>query len=181
MPTGFAFTIVSVALVVTWLPAWPYPSQAVTLLPAGLTKALPADDPIVLAYPYPVAPEDQADLWQAGDRLSFRLVGVYGFVPGAGRRSTVITPLLNPPSLQEFLVREDGLDTLYPAPPPVGQVISQAKIFVARYDVQAVIVDLATLHSRTVAKMFTAALGRPSITTGEFELWNSKIRRRGHQ
>ena len=181
VPAGFAFTIVSVALVVTWLPAWPYPSQAVTLLPAGLTKALPADDPIVLAYPYPVAPEDQADLWQAGARLSFRLVGVYGFVPGSGRRSTVITPLLNPPSLQEFLVREDGLDTLYPAPPPVGQVISQAKIFVARYGVQAVIVDVATLHSRTVAKMFTAALGRPSVTTGEFELWNSKIRRRGHQ
>ena len=149
-PAGFAFTIVCVALVVTWLPTWPYPSQAVTLLPAAVTKALPADNPIILAYPYLLAPEDQANLWQAGARLSFRLFGVYGFVPGVGHRATTIPPLLNPPAVQEFLVGEDGLrrcfpanPQFYPLPPPLDQVVKQTRVFVARHDVQAVLVDVA--------------------------------------
>ena len=82
LTTACAFTVVALVLVLTWLPTWPYPTQAVMTLPAGVTKALPTENPIVLAYPYPVAPEDQAYLWQAVARFSFRLLGVYGRVPG---------------------------------------------------------------------------------------------------
>ncbi len=81
LTTACAFTVVALVLVLTWLPTWPYPTQAVMTLPAGVTKALPTENPIVLAYPYPVAPEDQAYLWQAVARFSFRLLGVYGRVP----------------------------------------------------------------------------------------------------
>ena len=188
LPVAFAFTVVSVALVVTWLPTWPYPSQAVNLLPVAVTKAIPAGNPIILAYPYPIAPEDQANLWQAGARRSFRLFGVYGFVAGVGRRSTTIPPLLNPPAVQEYLVGEDGVRRFYPANPqfyPVSpsldQVVSQTRIFVARYGVQAVLVDLAAPHGRTVADMFTTALGQPVVTSGQFDLWNLQKRPRSHQ
>jgi len=178
MPVGFAFAAVFAALVVTWLPTWPYPSATVPLLPASVTKALPADNPLVLAYPYPIAPEDQANLWQADAHLSFRLFGVYGFVPGVGGRSTTIPPLLSPPGVQEFLVEEDGIrrfypgnKEFYPASPPLDQVVKQARILSHRYGIQAVLVDLSAPHGRTVTEMFITALGQPSVTGGQFDLW----------
>jgi hypothetical protein len=171
LPAGFAFTVVAVAFVVTWLPTWPYPSQSVTPLPAAVAKALPSDNPIILTYPYPAAPEDQANLWQANARMAFRLVGVYGFVPGIGGRATVSPPLLSPAGVQEFLVGEYGQGGFYPAPPPLHQVVSQTRIFVPRWDVKAVLVDLAAPRGRTVADMFTAAFGQPVVKSGHFELW----------
>jgi len=171
LPVAVAFAVVSVAIVVTWLPTWPYPSQGLTPLPAAVTKALPDDDPIILSYPYPAAPEDRANLWQATARLSFRLVGVYGFVPGIGGRATISPPLLSPPGVQEFLVGEYGSGGFYPAPPPVDQVIRQTRVFVSRWDVKAVLCDVSAPRGRTVADMFIAAFGQPAVKSGHFDLW----------
>jgi hypothetical protein len=170
-------TVVFLVVVVTWLPTWPYPTQAVKMLPTAVTRTLPGDDPLVLTYPYPVSPEDQAYLWQAGARFSFRLLGVYGLVPGFERRATYLPPLLSPPAVQEFLVANDGFtNAYYPAPPPLKRVVSQTRIFVARWDVKAVIVNLAAPRGRTVADMFAAAFGRPVVTSGQFDLWTFERR-----
>ncbi len=166
-----AFCLVSVVLVVTWLPTWPYPSQPVTVLPVAVTRVLPSGNPIILSYPYPVFPEDRAFLWQAGAQFSFRLLGVYGRVPGPDLRASTIPPLLNPPAVQEYLVAEDGLSDYYPAPPPLKQVVGQTRIFAARQDVRGVLVDLAAPHGKTVAQIFTDALGQPLVTSGQFVLW----------
>jgi hypothetical protein len=170
---GGAFTVVVLVLIITWLPAWPYSSQVVRTLPRTVTKVLPDDNPIVLTYPYPVAPEDQAYLWQAADRFSFRLLGVYGRVRGFDNRATYLSPLLKPPGLEEFLVAEDDLKgpTYYPSPPPLNQVVNQARMFVSNEDVKAVLVDLAAPHAITIVSMFTAAFGQPQVTSGEFQLW----------
>jgi hypothetical protein len=163
-------TIVLLVVVVTWLPMWPYRTQVVKMLPATLTKALPVNA-LVLTYPYPVSPEDQAYLWQAGARFSFRLLGMYGLVPGIGGRATELPPLLDPPAPQEFLVAADGLTKYYPAPPSLKVVVSQTRILVSRWDIRAVIVDLADPRGTTVANMFSVAFRKPTVRSGQFDLW----------
>jgi len=174
-PVASAFTIVSVVLVVTWLPKWPYASQTVTMLPRAVTNAITGANPLVLTYPYTVAPEDQAYLWQAGARFSFRLLGAYGRMPGSDLRATYLPPLLGPPAVQQFLVGEDGLRAYYPPSPPIKQVVIQTRIFLARHDVNAVLVDLDAPHGTNVAEMFTLALGQSSVTSGRFDLWTVQL------
>jgi hypothetical protein len=159
-----------VVLVGSWLPAWPYPSQAVRMLPTVLTRALPSGDPVVLTYPYLADPEDRALLWQAEGHFSFRLLGNYGIAPDSHGRATNVPPLLGPPAVQEFLVEQDNSEW-YPPPPPLGRVIAETRVFVRRYDVRAVIVDLTAPHATTVANMLAKAFGPNSLTVGGFELW----------
>ena len=111
-------------------------------------------------------------MWQAGARFSFRLLGLYGLVPGFEGRATYLPPLLDPPAVQEYLVAADGLASgYYPAPPPLKRVVSQIRVFVSRWNVKAVILSLDSPHGPPVANVFTAAFGQPTVTSGQFDLW----------
>lgn len=167
-----ALAAVSLAVVVTWLPAWPYASQSVQKLPPAVVATLPADDPLVLTYPYPLPEHDSAMLWQAEAGFPFRLSGAYAWVPQHDGRPTGQAPLLHPYAVQEYLDAEESWPYLrYPAPSPNVAIAAQVKIFVARQHVDAVVVNLSARNAGKVANTFSAAFGRPELISGGFALW----------
>ena len=163
-----AFVVVGV----TWLPAWPYSSQSVQKLPPTIVRALPAGDPLVLTYPYPEEFDDNAMLWQAESGFPFRLSGVYAMVPQHDGRPGAQAPLLHPAAVQEYLDAEEAGSTLwYPRPPPNIDMVTQARDFVVRQHVDAVLLDVHTTNAAKVAATFSAAFGPPKLTSDGFELW----------
>jgi hypothetical protein len=168
---NMALAVVCVVVVVTWLPAWPFPTQSVESLPSAVTRAFPAGNPLVLAYPYPLTDEDMAMLWQAEDDFSFRLVGVYAMVPQLDGWPAAQSPLLQPPAVQEYLAAEEAGLSTYPAVSRRVDEAAQTRDFVNHQHVGAVLVSLSAPHATSVARTFTAALGPPKLTSGGFELW----------
>jgi len=167
-----ALAVVCLVVGVTWLPAWPFPSQSVETLPLAVTRALPAGNPLVLAYPYPLTADDMAMLWQAEADFPFRLFGVYAMVPQLDGRPAAQSPLLYPPAVQEYLAAEEvGSISYYPAVSPLVNEVAQTRDFVVRQHVGAVLVSLSAPNATTVARTFSAALGPPKLTSGGFELW----------
>ena len=167
-----ALAIVCLVVGVTWLPAWPFPSQPVETLPLAVTRALPGGNPLVLAYPYPLTDHNTAMLWQAEADFPFRLFGVYAMVPQFDGQPDPYSPLLNPPAVQEYLAAEEaGPKSPYNDVSPLVNMVAETRVFVVRQHVGAVLVDRAAPHAATVAKTFSAAFGPPTLTRGGFELW----------
>jgi hypothetical protein len=165
-----AFAAVFLVVGVTWLPAWPFSSQSVQRLPSAVVKALPAGDPLVLTYPYPLAAHDSAMLWQAEAGFPFRLSGVYAMVPQRDGRPAPQAPLLHPDAVQEYLAAEET-SPRYPRPSPNVDMVAQVRDFVVSQHVDAVLVNLTATNAAGVADMFSAAFGPPRLTSGGFELW----------
>jgi hypothetical protein len=156
----------------TWLPALPFASQSVQKLPAAVVSTLPAGDPLVLTYPYPLTAADSAMVWQAEAGFHFRLSGVYAMVPQSDGPPAAQAPLLHPAAVQEYLaVEEVGAKSDYPRPSPNVDMVAEVKDFVARQRVDAVVVSLSATNAARVRDVFTRALGPPRLTSGGFELW----------
>ena len=94
-----ALAAVFLVVAVTWLPQWPFTSQPAQRLPSAVVHALPAGDPLVLTYPYPLPTADRRDVVAGGGRLpvpAFR--GVRHGAPNAtdgrrrGHRSSTLPP-----------------------------------------------------------------------------------------
>jgi hypothetical protein len=167
-----AFAAVFVVVGVTWLPAWPFTSQSVQRLPSTVVKALPAGDPLVLTYPYPLTADDNAMLWQAEAAFPFRLLGVYAMVPQRDGRPAAQAPLLRPDAVQEYFAAEEtGSISSYPKPSPNVDMVAQVREFVVRYHVDAVLVNLSATNAARVEELFSSALGPPRLTNGGFDLW----------
>ena len=147
-------------------PGWPYPSAPVRQLPARVGGLLPPGDPVVLTYPYPVYPDDDAMLWQACDRFRFRILGGYAAMRAPGGRMSPIPPLLTPPIVQEVLVEyQFGPDTPYGLPPGSVTPASIAE-YIRDNHVSAVIVDLLAHNGPAAEELFTQTLGKPVISGG---------------
>ena len=173
-----ALSAVFLVVVVTWLPAWPFSSQSVQRLPSAVVTALPAGDPLVLTYPYPLPADDSAMLWQAEAGFPFRLSGVYAMVPQRDGRPAARAPLLHPAAVQEYFAAEEtGSLFSYPRPSPNVDMVAQAREFVVRQHVDAVLVNLSATNAVRVGDMFSTALGPPRLTSGGFELWVTGTRR----
>lgn len=167
-----ALAAVSLVVGVTWLPAGPLPSQYVNVLPSTITKALPANNPVVLTYPYPRVGQDTAMLWQAGAGFSFRMVGVYAMVRQPNGSPAPESPLLDPSAVQLFLAAEGGGPNRISAPDlSLADLAGQTRDFVVRQHVGAVLLSLSAPNATTVSAMFSSALGPPSLTSHGFELW----------
>ena len=166
-----ALAVVSIVVVVSWLPAWPFASQSVQRLPSAVVTALPAGDPLVLTYPYPLTSADDAMLWQAEARYPFRLSGVYAMVPQRNSGPAAQAALVRPDAVQEYFAVEEGGISNYPKPPPNADIVTLTKDFVFRQHIDAVVVDLSSANAARVARVFSSALGRPKVTSGGFEVW----------
>jgi hypothetical protein len=163
---------VCVVVGVTWLPAWPFSSQPVQKLPSAVVRTLPSGDPLVLTYPYPLAADDSAMVWQAEAGFPFRLSGAYAMVPQNDGRPGVQAPLLQPEAVQEYFAAEEtGSRSSYPRPAPNVDMVAQVRDFVVRQHVDAVVVDVSSANAARVRHLFSAALGSPRLTSDGFELW----------
>ena len=173
-----ALASVVLAVVVTWLPAWPFSSQSVQRLPSAVVRALPAGDPLVLTYPYPLPADDSAMLWQAEAGFPFRLFGAYAMVSQRDGRPAPRGPLLHPAAVQEYFAAEEtGSVASYPKPSPNVDMVAQVREFAARQHVDAVLVNLSATNAARVGVIFSTALGPPRLASGGFELWVIGTRR----
>jgi hypothetical protein len=78
---------VSLALVLTWLTAWPMPLKVESVAtPPPVQRILASLPPhaVVLFYPFPSSELDQALIWQANDGLRFSVAGGRGITAGTG-------------------------------------------------------------------------------------------------
>ncbi len=169
---NWALAAVFLVVAVTWLPAWPFSSQPAEKLPSAVVRALPAGDPLVLTYPYPLTEYDSAMLWQAQAGFPFRLSGVYAMVPQRDGRPAAQAPLLQPDAVQEyFAAQETSSIPNYPRPSANVDMVAQVREFVIRQHVDAVLVHLTTTNAARVRDLFSTALGPPRLRSGDFDLW----------
>ncbi|MHB8504310.1 MAG: hypothetical protein ACYDEN_01080 [Acidimicrobiales bacterium] len=151
--------------------SFPIGAAASFASPGAPWAAVPAGA-LVLAYPIPQFPQDQAMLWQAEAGLRFRLVGGYAIRPGPGRRSDRL-PLLPPPStLPAALV--SALDD--PSTFKVGGVVwrragGALPGFLAAQHVRAVIVQTGAPGGGAVVALMRSRLGPPSAQRDGLALW----------
>lgn len=171
--TNTVFLVTGAVLIINWLPSWPYPTAPARVPPRTISAAIPGRDPIVLTYPYTISPEGSPLLWQAADRYAYRILGMYGIVPDRVGHATVVPPLLDPPSVQEYLV---GLQfspgAFYPRPPSVSQVERDLPEFLARQRVGAVLVDSTAPGGEEAVALFSRVLGHPAASKDGFVVWN---------
>jgi hypothetical protein len=165
-------------LVLTQLPPWPWPysTQPATALPAPLTRAIPAGDPVALTYPYddidsPYFQANDPMLWQAEDGFGFRLLGGYADHPAPGGGPWARPAVMSPSGPQRFLANEEGAGFYGPAMPVSPSLIADTRSTISRYDIRVVIVDRSFAGSGAVMELFSDALGPPKLSTGHFSMW----------
>lgn len=171
-PASRFYMATCLVVVASWWPRWPYGSETIVAPSPSVLRHLPSGRPILLSYPYPIAPESRPMLWQAISGMKFRLLGAYGLMPGPEGQATTAPPLLAPPALQEYLAQEFmGAQSPYPEPP--ANVAAQARTFLTRYGVTAILVDRKTRNGVVVAQFFQRVLGPPATVDEAFSLWVS--------
>jgi hypothetical protein len=171
---NIALVVVTVVLLVTQLPAWPYAAQPVPAIPAAVLHTLPQGDPIAITYPYPTPDDSDAMAWQAQDHFAFRLLGGYFLHPGPGGLASMWPDRMEPGGLQQFLAAGTPPSMLGP-PPAIGlHLVRATRAALARYDVRLVLVDRSVANSRSVITLFRRALGRPQFSADHFVVWASR-------
>ena len=169
-------------LVATQLPEWPYGAPAVSVLPAPLRQAVPRGDPVAITYPYETIFQMQPMLWQTQSGFDFRLLGGYAYHPDSTGRPTASPSVMRPPGLQRFLVWSVPFARTRSGPLSVSpELVSTTRTALSDYDVRLVIVDRAISGSGPVMKLFTDALGPPTLSSGQFSMWDDWHGRPRHE
>ena len=167
-----AVILLTIAVLITLLPRWPYPVQATNIPSVFATKsnAIPANT-IVLTYPYPLFPSDQAMLWQANNGMRFKLLGAYIQNRSSQGTESEFPALLSPPSVQAWLAHEEGISNA-PWPPTSTLITSDLRAYLSNNDVGAVVVSQKAMNSAEVVHSFNNLLGRPRLSSGIF-IWGN--------
>lgn len=165
----------SAACLVPLVPSFPY-EEAPTDVPAYFTSTATAEIPaasVLLAYPYPYTPDDQAMLWEAVAGMRFRIIGGQVAIPGRGGRTTSAPATLVPPETEAlFLYAMYGSPRIERrVPPPDATTTRQLRDFLIRYNVETVVIDPLGEHPELVVAYLTAALGAPAKRVGGVEVW----------
>ena len=178
-----ATVVVVIAIVVTQLPRWPYHTTSVSLLPATMTRSLPAGDPVAITYPHAYGSQLTLPmLWQADSDYSFRILGGYAFHRDEHGKGSDIPDPESPNDLQNFLVLSEfwntsverylfGSGVALPPPPVTPGLVAATKAVLSRYDVRTVIIDRRFQRSDNVVRLFTMALGAPTYSTTDYDMW----------
>jgi hypothetical protein len=169
---GLGIGLVLAAIVISLWPRWPYPSSPVQI-PNFFksTNSLINNGEVVLAYPYPVYPADEAMLWQATSNMRFKLIGAYIQNRSQTGRESEFPVLLNPPALEEWLAYLE-LNDRTPFAKVTTVTQSAAAAFLSRYRVGAILVDPKTVNASDVERLFGAYLGKPQLSGG-IMVWNN--------
>ena len=162
----------AIVVVATQLPHWPYQYQQAGALPAEVTSAIPAGDPVAVTYPYASPWDASAMVWQADAGFPFRLTGGYVVHPDANDQPIVTPSPLNPPGLEQFLEGQSGKEQPpVPRVPVTPALVAETKAAIADHNVGLVIVDRSTPGAAAVMTLFTKVLGPPRVSAGSFSLW----------
>lgn len=157
------------------LPSFPY-HEVSTDVPAYFTSAavdaIPAGS-VVLAYPYPYTPDDDAMLWESVAGMRFRIIGGQAAIPGKGGLTTSAPETLQPTVAEAlFLDAMYGTPRIEPRPPPLdATTLARLREFCARYDVGTIVVDPLGENPKLVGTYLTAALRAPPEHEGGVEVW----------
>jgi hypothetical protein len=169
------------------LPRLPYPTFPTmpTELPAyfsqGYADALPTGS-VVLTYPFPVWPYDEALLWQAEAQMRFTVVsGPWNEPQDVANAGEGTPPLLDPPTMQvlfnEALYAEPANSLYGPSASgdtlPANDAATAALLrdFLRRYQVDAVVIDPIGQNPQLVTTYLTTALGRGPVYLGGVEVF----------
>jgi hypothetical protein len=157
------------------LPSFPY-HEASTDVPAYFTSAavdaIPAGS-VVLAYPYPYTPDDDAMLWESVAGMRFRIIGDQAAIPGRGGLTTSAPETLQPTVAEAlFLDAMYGTPRIEPRLPPLdATTLAGLREFCARYGVGTIVVDPLGENPQLVLTYLTAALRAPPEHEGGVEVW----------
>jgi hypothetical protein len=169
---------VTIVLVATLLPQQRQPAiKQPDALPVSLRRAIPAGDPVAITYPYATQFTTQPMLWQTQTGFGFRLLGGYAYHPDASGHPTSIPNVMNPSSLQQFLVGQDFVTAyayshLFGPPLRVSAgLVASTRTAMSWYRVHLVIVDTSVGGGGPVLQLFDDALGPPRFSAGQFYLW----------
>ena len=126
---------------------------------------------VLLAYPYPVFPEDQAMLWQALSNMRFSLIGGYVVRPLPNGTGTKVPPLLLPPAVPSFLLDAwPEIQVTGTQRTSLDGAEDQLREFVARYDISTVVAEIAGRHPSQVIAMVSSVYGGP-VRKADIDFW----------
>jgi hypothetical protein len=167
-----SLVLLATGVFITLLPSWPYLSQP-TNIPrafAASSKIVPTGA-IVLAYPLPLYPSDQAMLWQATNGMRFKLLG--GYIQNLSPQGTEseFPALLSPPAVQSWLAYEEGVANA-PWPPAHDITTHDILTYLSRNNVGAIVIAPDALNGQSVAAAFRSALGPPELSPSLF-VWTN--------
>jgi hypothetical protein len=155
-----AAALVSCAVLLPLVPAWPYASAAATVPPwfTGAGRHVPVGSSVVV-YPESNPMNDEAMVWQAMANMRFKMPGGYAIFTNAdGTASFSPQPTL----LQSVLSQcEAG------GAPDLPPAVVHAQL--GAVDASAVVVVPGQPGSPCAAAIFTKALGQPEHTQGVLE------------
>jgi hypothetical protein len=147
------------------VPRLPYQSTPFGVPAVFTAKQSPiADGDVVLSFPLPVGyigANDQALLWQAGAGMRFKLIGFRGALAGPRHQPLVNAAVLLPPTAAEQVLLWGLYGQPSPPPPLDATTSEEIRTFLARYDVDDIIVVPWGDPPEAVLAYFTAALGLP--------------------
>jgi hypothetical protein len=167
--------VIGVLAVVTLIPAWPYgsaPSNVPHFFLSNQVERIPRNS-VVLTYPFPNYPMNQALTWQSVSGMRFKEVGTYAFVRGPNGKAITSAPYLAPAAVQHYLLYLQLPAGHYPYEPYNQALVADVRSYVSRWNVRAVIVSLTDGTVRNVpaaVNLFTQALGPPT-EVGGVALW----------
>jgi hypothetical protein len=131
------------------------------------------DGSVLLTYPYVYPNDDQALLWQLSSNFRWKVMGGYFVVPYPMASSAYPYPWPTPPTgVVDFLVHWElqgspaGVGPIGPAPALDSVLIDQTRLFIRRYEINSVVVSLATLNAAHAVALFTDAFGHPTLAGG---------------
>ncbi len=171
---GSSLAVMSLCLA-PLIPNLPYsevPAGVPAFFRSGAVARIPPTS-VLLAYPYPYTPNDQAMLWSAEAGMRFRIIGGQAAIPGAGGTTTSAPAQLAPASVEQlFLTSLLGPTPPAPTAPPLDATTeAQVRQFIVRYDVKTIVVDPVGLRpARVIAFLAKALHSRPTVEGG-VEVW----------
>ena len=177
MSTLLGVVVLSVLSAISLVPKWPYyakTSNVPSFFTTSALRKIPVGS-VVLTYPFPYYPENQAMMWQAAANMRFKEMGTYALIRNANGRVTTLPPLLAPAAVQEFLVAQEIPQAHQSAvDAPISEaLVNDLRDYLERYQIDAVVdgvSDPTVKGNPAVISLFVDALGPPQLIGG-VALW----------
>jgi hypothetical protein len=169
-----AATAVGLAGLVFVLPVTGYPDVSIgaarSFLDGRASTHIPANG-VALAYPYPANPEARAMIWQAESGLRFSLLGGYALRPVHRALYDKQPAVLSPGAVIDTLLGAWPARLPGSAPASPARARAMLPMFVHRYHVTTLLVDLAGNRPHRVIDLFRDVYGRP-LRLGRLLIWD---------